>query len=483
MFCQFCGTVLDDTARFCKSCARPISENPLPLSVGNVPGVRIRVTGNSSALRWAIISVVAVGAAMAGTQVFNWLSTEVEMAASLSHEQMSRAFYFEFVASIAAAVSAGIAIKKIGIKKAFLVAALCWALAYIGYSAVSNFFTLAASRLLWGAGSAVYLPLGIYVISRWLPKSEQALAVGMLLATSLVGGLFLPVLLQMILPQTGWRSALILLGLAGLVWAVVWQAFYHQPETHPLLARDEFNLIQKDWRAELSAASLSLSSLMACGELWGLVAATFIVNLSLTFFNRLSFPIAQKFNLGMKGLWAGMNTINSNFLNLGLPMAKILGAIVGGLVFGYLFKKEKSSGAARKITFWVGAGLAPFALLIGSTDSAEVAFAGYAISGFGIWVLLTALYALPLNLFESDRAATAVGLMFAASKIASWLFLYLLGTWDWLGKAVPVDELPSGKVLLMMSVLPLGAAAILTALTPAVSRFSDRQDEYSFAQK
>jgi len=32
MFCQFCGTVLDETARFCKSCAKPTGEVLLVMS-------------------------------------------------------------------------------------------------------------------------------------------------------------------------------------------------------------------------------------------------------------------------------------------------------------------------------------------------------------------------------------------------------------------------------------------------------------------
>ena len=37
MYCTRCGTLLDDTARFCTSCGAPVSAEPLPAVPGPAP--------------------------------------------------------------------------------------------------------------------------------------------------------------------------------------------------------------------------------------------------------------------------------------------------------------------------------------------------------------------------------------------------------------------------------------------------------------
>jgi len=469
MFCQFCGTVLEETARFCKSCAMPTGEDPPPLSAPPaVPGVRIRVVGATPTIRWTVVSIVAFGAAIAGIEALNllWSNTQI------TRYQVSQAHNFAFAASVVASVTAGVLIKKVGVKKGLLIAALSWSLANIGYLITQNFTTFTASRVLCKVGAAVCLPLGIYVFSRWLPKAEQSIAVGILHAALIVGSLFSFHLLQPIASRIGWRGALVLSGLLGVIWAAAWWASFQEPEKHPLLTREEFDLIQKNRSGGASFEEASLSDLLARKELWGLVIATLIVNVSIVF-------IAQRFNWKLSDELGLSDFTVSRFLNLGLPAAKILGAIVGGLVSGHLLKAGKSLDAARKMPLWLGAGLATFALLMNNSSSYGVVFAGYAISSFGLWFLLTAMYTLPLDLFESNRTAAAVGFMVAAAQIPPWLFSYFWNKSDFLRQMVYHDP---GKVIAVMSLLPLAGVAILMLSMLAAKQAGSREEKRFFVR-
>ena len=91
-------------------------------------------------------------------------------------------------------------------------------------------------RFLLGSGEAANWPGATKTVSEWFPKSERGWAVALFDSGSSVGAAVAPFLVFGIYRAFGsWRPVFILTALLGLVWVLVWKAFYQPPETHPNL--------------------------------------------------------------------------------------------------------------------------------------------------------------------------------------------------------------------------------------------------------
>lgn len=74
MFCQFCGTVLKDTARFCKGCGRPTGENAAAQSpIQNAPQINIG-TGSVKSDRKPVMIATVLFVALIGGGLMWWVS-------------------------------------------------------------------------------------------------------------------------------------------------------------------------------------------------------------------------------------------------------------------------------------------------------------------------------------------------------------------------------------------------------------------------
>jgi ACS family glucarate transporter-like MFS transporter len=96
---------------------------------------------------------------------------------------------------------------------------------------VSSFLTLVVVRLLFGAGEAGAFPNMSGCIARWFLPTEQARAQGAVWAASRAGGMLAPWLVVPIMASLGWRAAFWIFGALGLVWAVIWFAYYRDDPT------------------------------------------------------------------------------------------------------------------------------------------------------------------------------------------------------------------------------------------------------------
>jgi hypothetical protein len=69
-----------------------------------------------------------------------------------------------------------------------------------------------------------------------------------------------------------WRAAFVITGALGLVWVVLWLAFFRSPETHPRLSPAERDLIAAGQEADLAAdaARPSIPKLLLRRDFWGI---------------------------------------------------------------------------------------------------------------------------------------------------------------------------------------------------------------------
>ena len=92
--------------------------------------------------------------------------------------------------------------------------------------AMTGYYPLLLTRFLFGAGEAGAFPNASVVVSRWFPPRQRATMSGVNLMASQVGGAIAPLLVLPIQMRYGWRMSFYVFGVAGLVWAAVWYAWF-----------------------------------------------------------------------------------------------------------------------------------------------------------------------------------------------------------------------------------------------------------------
>ena len=122
-----------------------------------------------------------------------------------------------------------------------LTAIVLWWSAFTAFTGMAGgLASLLVIRFMFGIGEAGSSPCSTGVISRWFEKNEVGKAQGYVWAASRMGGALTPFVVIPVMAWVGWRAAFYLLGALGVVWAVVWYFYYHDPQgAKPLAAAEQ----------------------------------------------------------------------------------------------------------------------------------------------------------------------------------------------------------------------------------------------------
>lgn len=118
-----------------------------------------------------------------------------------------------------------------GQRKVLSLIVLWWSVFTILTGMANGFVMLLVIRFLFGVGEAGAYPNMTGVVGRWFPKKETARAQGFLWAASRIGGALTPLIVIPVIITLGWRMAFYLLGAMGIIWVIVWYAWFRD---HPL---------------------------------------------------------------------------------------------------------------------------------------------------------------------------------------------------------------------------------------------------------
>jgi len=105
---------------------------------------------------------------------------------------------------------------------------------------VPSYAWLLLTRFLFGAGEAGAFPNASIVVARWFPRTQRASMCGVLLMASQIGGGLAPLLIVPIQIRYGWRACFFVFALLGVVWSVVWYAWFRDsPADKAGMSREE----------------------------------------------------------------------------------------------------------------------------------------------------------------------------------------------------------------------------------------------------
>jgi ACS family hexuronate transporter-like MFS transporter len=309
---------------------------------------------------------------------------------------------------------------RIGTRRGLTLTVALYSLVSMLTPLARGLYSFALFRFLLGAAESANWPAATKAVSEWFPKQERGLATAFFDSGSSVGGAIAPVIVLSIYFRWGWRPAVVVPGLLGLLWILLWRKVYQPPDSHPLISESERNLITEDKHEQQTRDSTRprLQELLRLPQTWGAIIARTLTD-PVWFFVTDWFPIY----LVAKGF-----ELRSSVVAVWVPfVAADLGNFSGGIASGRLIKHGWSLGAARKaVVIFGGLGVT---LLIPTifSNSLFVITSLFALATFSYAAFSTIANVLPADLYNSQSVATVSGLGGTGSGIGTIIAFLLVG--------------------------------------------------------
>lgn len=385
-------------------------------------------------LRWFVVGVLVLSTALSfvDRQVLAALAPFLKDQFHLTNEGYGLVVSAFSLAYALTAPAAGLLIDRVGLTTGAALAVGLWSVAGVATGLVGGLGSLLACRALLGAAESGGIPATAKGFALYLQPRERAMGtalnqvgitVGMMLAPLLVGGLA---------AAWGWRAAFVATGLAGFAWVPLWLL-----TARAVPARERRGIgtadpaLWRDWRLWTLAAANIL--MMTVYSLWMNWTTVFLVSAH------------------------GLDPAAANRRFAWVPPVF---ASLGGLAGGWMSMRWASRGAglysARLRACAVGAVLLTSTALVPFVQGAGPATALISLSFFAAVAMSANIYAMPLDLFGSNRAAFAVSILTASYGLMQTVVSPLFGR--------SIDAYGFGPVCGVCGVLPLVALALLFAV-------------------
>ncbi len=274
-----------------------------------------------------------------------------------------------------------------------------WSL-FSGLTAYADgFWTLFACRLMVGVGEAALGPAAISLLSDYFPPLKRA-TVTSIYSMGIAIGAGLAALLGGQLAQYGWRTAFMIVGFPGIIFAVL-VYFLREPKRQIQSAKVEEAYSGTDWKKLLSNKTFVL--LCIGYALLGLATN----NLSIwgaTFYARL-----HKFDLATIGFWGGILTLCA-----GIPAT-----LFGGVIADWF--RKRSNGGRMIYGSILSLISVPFWLLMIFTDSIPLILIANGVLLFAALGWLGAAAADVTELAGVNLRGLAIAIYFFSVNIAAYL--------------------------------------------------------------
>ena len=302
-----------------------------------------------------------------------------------------------------------------------------------------NYLSLLVVRFVFGAGEAGAFPGIARATFSWIPLKERGIVTGINFSGSRLGGAFAVIAVERLISALGWRLAFLVLGLIGIIWAVIWYFWFRDdPEQHKLISEDEkkYILDNRQKVPEKVVEKLSSGLLMKSKNMWLAMGQYFASNFTFFFGLTWLYPYIKS-----------TYELDTGTASLYTAAPLICGAL-GNYFSGFLVDKIFASGKwdlSRRLPAIFGFALASIGLIASiymDTALGAVIFLSLAI--FGADMTLSPSWSLCVDIGKKNSGAVS-GTMNMAGNIGSFVtalaFPYLL---SWFGNVEPFFFLAAG---------------------------------------
>lgn len=281
---------------------------------------------------------------------------------------------------------------KFGARQTLTRVVVWWSAFTVATAGAWNFASMVVIRFLFGIGEAGCFPNITKAFTTWLPQRERVRAQGINWMSARWGGAFTPLLVGWILGHVDWRTAFVLFGLIGFVWAFgFYRWFRDDPKDHPDVNEAEVQIIRDGATHEPDHSEMPWGKMMGSARVWLLWLQYFCISYSWYFYiTWLPSYMAEN---------RGFDFRKDAWLN-GMPLFfGGIGCFVGGLLLARLSKVFQSDNRARRFMGCLGAVVAAVCLLASvQTENPMFALVLISLASFGNDLTMPAAWAAAMNI-------------------------------------------------------------------------------------
>lgn len=344
---------------------------------------------------------------------------------------------------------AGRILDKVGTARGLAWAVVLWSIAGILHIFGRGFLSFFFFRALLGFFEGFNFPGAMKAVSEWFPKSERALGANFVRVGTGIGALLAPPLFGYLIYEFGWEAAFIVPGVIGFVWLIAWRLCYKPLESHPSVTSLEREFILKDRIvADDTSEKASWRELIRHNGLKGVMIGRFLAD-NLMYFYLFWLPLylanERGFSLKEIAFFAWIPFLCSD-----------LGGLFVGWLSGKLVKMGWTLRQIRIRMLWIAGLTVPITALAVFVENPLVALALVSFGLFANQFKTTSLFTLPTEMFPPKSVGTAWGMCGAAGSLGAMLAQPLIG--------MLADTYSYTPVFIIVSLLPLGAAIVVTLL-------------------
>lgn len=337
-------------------------------------------------------------------------------------------------------IPVGMLLDKFGARRLLTIAAVISSLGVLLFAMSSAFPLAAFGRLMSGLGASVTAVGCMYIASKWIPANRFALATGLVLTVGMVGAIGGSAPLALLVSNSSWRSALLILSIGGfLISALIWMFVRDKNENKEISAGVESN-------ASKNSVFFGLKCVTCNAQSWLLSIYAGLLFMPISIFGSL---------WGVPFLINKYNCSNSYAATLIITL--FMGLAAGSPVFGWLSDHIKKRKHVMYISS-IGTTLSMSILLY--APNLPQSMASVMMFAFGFFT--GACFVAYASIVESnckDHSGSALGFMNMLNMAGGALGMPLVGIildWQWNGamlEGVRVYSLANYQVAL--SLLPL----------------------------
>lgn len=297
-------------------------------------------------------------------------------------------------------VPAGWLLDRFGARRVYGAGIFFWSLFTLLQSSVGVFgSTMAAVAMLFvlrfavGMAEAPAFPANAKVVASWFPATERGTASAIFNSAQYFAAVIFTPLMAWLTQVFGWHHVYIVLGVTGLLLALVWMKVMKSPANHPRVNKQELEFIEQGGglvhEGQLRAPGSRkrggdwavVRQLLGNRMLIGVYLAQFCINV-LTYFFLTWFPIylvqARHMTILKAGLIASLPAI-----------CGFVGGVLGGILSDLFIRRGFSLTVARKVPIIGGMLLSTCIIFCNyvSTDWVIVALMSLAFFGKGLGAL------------------------------------------------------------------------------------------------
>ncbi len=262
---------------------------------------------------------------------------------------------------VLAQIPGGWLLDRFGVKWVYAASIAIWSGFTLMQGAV-GFFTgltavilLFALRLLVGLSEAPAFPANARIVAAWFPAKERGMASAFFNSAQYFATVLFTPLMAWIVHTFSWHHVFTVMGLFGVVFALLWLKVVYGPEEHPMVGRAERDYIRQGGALMVmkggsaggaGEAGRTLKQLLSNRMLLGIYFGQYFITV-LTYFFLTWFPVYLVKERGLSILQAGFAAV--------LPaLCGFIGGILGGVISDVLLRRGYSLTAARKIPIVAG---------------------------------------------------------------------------------------------------------------------------------